>query len=145
MTELFDKSIAEKLTGVLLSEAKRQLVHSLRETTGLQLIECAEGSGIHCTNVYVDSGDESPFHICWRGFIGTSNYRDDGLFVYGAHLFPLLDGRRVYLSSPDDGGDKMPYSFRYLLLTPETGWQDLGWQFDEFGEFEHWYRETADG
>lgn len=33
------------------------------------------------------------------------------------------------------------YAFRYLMLTPESGWEDLGWQIDEYGEFEHWYLE----
>ena len=64
------------------------------------------------------------------------------MFVYGAHLFPLIDKFRVYLSRAEES-DKKPYSFRDLLLTPEETWKDLGWQVDEYGEFEHWYRTTA--
>ncbi len=143
MIELFDKAIAEKLTGPSLEGAKRQLVVSLRETTGIPLEKRVDDSAIHCTDVYCDSDDEPPYNLSWRGFIGTSDYRDDGMFVYGAHLFPLLDNHRVYISRPDESGSTKSYSFRYLMLTPEDGWKDLGWQVDEHGEFEHWYRESA--
>lgn len=143
MVDLFDKVIAEKLAGAALSDAKQHLISSLREKTGLPLLERDDNSETHCTEIYCDSIDESPFNLNWRGFIGTSDYRDDGRLVYGAHLFPLLDTFRVYLSHDDEERDAKPYSFRYLMLTPEDGWKDLGWQVDEYGEFEHWYRKEA--
>lgn len=139
MVNLFDKLIAEKLAGGALSDAKQHLISSLREATGLPLLERDENSEIHCTEIYCDSDDGSPFTLQWRGFIGTSEYREDGKLVYGAHLFPLLDTFRVNLLREDGERDCQPYSFRYLMLTPEDGWKDLGWQVDEYGEFEHWY------
>ena len=144
MVDLFDKVIAEKLAGAALSDAKQHLVSSLRETTGLPLLQRDDNSEIHRTEIYCDSINGSPFSLNWRGFIGTSDYRDDGMFVYGAHLFPLLDTFRVYLSHDDEERDAKPYSFRYLMLTPEDGWKDLGWQVDEYGEFDHWYRKEAE-
>jgi len=143
MVDLFDKTNAEKLAGTALSEAKQHLVSTLRETTGLPLLERDDNSAIHCTEIYCDSNEISPYNISYRGFIGTSDCRDDGMFVYGAHLFPLLDMFRVYLSRTESQSDAKPYSFRYLLLTPEEDWKDLGWQVDEYGEFEHWYRKGA--
>lgn len=144
MVELFDKTIAECLTGKLLEDAKRELISSLCLVTELPLLERVGDDDIHCTEVYSDSSSSPPYNVSWRGFIGTSDCRDDGMFVYGAHLFPLLDSHRVYLSQMDNNGSTANCSFRYLMLTPEHGWKDLGWQVDEYGEFEHWYREVAE-
>lgn len=145
MIDLFDKVIAENLTGPALSDAKQRLVSSLCEVTGLSLGKRNDNEAIHRTEVYSDLIDGSHFNLSWRGFIGTSDCRDDGKFVYGAHLFPLLDAFRIHLTqSADEDSDTKPYTFRYLLLTPEDGWKDLGWQVDEYGEFEHWYR-SEDG
>ena len=143
MVNLFDKVIAEKLTGAALSDAKQHLVSSLCEKTGLPLQRRDDKSEIHCTEIYCNSIDGSPFSLKWRGFIGTSDYRHDGIFAYGAHLFPLLDTFRVYLSHDEKEHDAQLYSFRYIMLTLEDGWRDLGWQVDEYGEFEHWYRKEA--
>ncbi|MBI1311129.1 hypothetical protein GC176_07455 [bacterium] len=143
MLDLFNKVFAEKLAGTALSDAKQQLVSSLREATGLPLLRRDDNNEIHCTEIYCNSIDGSPYNLSWRGFIGTSDYRDDGMFVYGAHLFPLLDMFRVHLLRADENEDSQPYTFRYLMLTPEDGWKDLGWQVDEYGEFEHWYRKEA--
>ncbi len=143
MLDLFDKVLAEKLAGAALSDAKQHLVSSLREKTGLPLQLRADNSEIHCTEIYCHSIDGSPSSLNWRGFIGTSDYRDNGIYVYGAHLFPLIDTYRVHLLRNDEERDAKPYSFRYLMLTPEDGWKDLGWQVDEYGEFEHWYHTDA--
>jgi hypothetical protein len=139
MAELFDKTIAETLDGAQLKDARRQLISSLCEMTGLPLVEHGDNRDIHCTEIYCESPSGPPYNLTWRGFIGTSDYRDDGMFVYGAHLFPMLDNLRVYLSRSSGSDAPKPYTFRYLMLTPEDGWKDLGWQVDEYGEFEHWY------
>jgi hypothetical protein len=84
---------------------------------------------------------ETPYALTWEGFIGSSSYRDDGKLVYGAHLFPLIGGKRSCVVRMEEETPKYDYAFRYLMLTPENGWEDRGWQIDEYGEFEHWYLE----
>jgi hypothetical protein len=80
-----------------------------------------------------------PFELSWHGFIGVSSYRNDGILVYGAHLFPFIGGKRACIVRMHDGKPKYDFAFRYLMLTMENGWEDRGWHIDELGEFEHWY------
>lgn len=95
MKQLFDTQIAETLTGRDLDEAREFLLSSLRNATGIPLELCGEVKTIHCTDVHTVGAQPTPFTLTWEGFIGSSDYRDDGLLVYGAHLFPLIGGRRA--------------------------------------------------
>lgn len=145
MEPLFDAKLADQLSGSSLEEARAYLL-GLKQTTGIPLEICGEEKTIHCTDVHTYDLNASPFTLTWEGFIGSSNYRDDGILVYGAHLFPLIGGRRCCAVRMQSGTPSYDYAFRYLSLTPEDGWRDRGWMNDEYGEFEHWYiEEVIDG
>jgi len=143
MKQVFDAQIADTLAGSDLDEARVYLINSLRQVTEIPLELCGEAKTIHCTDVCTVSSHATPFALTWEGFIGSSNYRDDGILVYGAHLFPLIGGKRSCVVRTQDGKTNYDYAFRYLMLTPENGWEDRGWQVDEYGEFEHWYLEES--
>ena len=139
MKQLFDAQIAETLAGRELDEAREFLLSSLRNVTKIPLEPRGDADSIHCTDVHTVAAHPTPFALTWEGFIGSSDYRDDGLLVYGAHLFPLIGGRRACVMRMQGDEPTYEYAFRYLMLTPESGWKDLGWQIDEYDEFEHWY------
>ncbi|MGE0529427.1 MAG: hypothetical protein AB7P49_20415, partial [Bdellovibrionales bacterium] len=94
---------------------------------------------IHRTDVCTLTGTENGFDLSWHGFIGSSDYRNDGILVYGAHLFPFIGGKRACVVRIQNSKGYFDLVYRYLMLTPETGWEDRGWQVDEYGEYEHWY------
>ncbi|GAA4425622.1 hypothetical protein GCM10023155_12880 [Bremerella cremea] len=52
-------------------------------------------------------------------------------------------GKRACVVRVKDDKGNDDFAFRYLMLTPENGWEDRGWQLDEYGEFEHWYLDTG--
>ncbi len=143
MKQVFDTQIAVTLVGSDLHEARVYLLHGLRQVTQIPLELCGDAKTIHCTDVCSVVPQPTPFALTWEGFIGSSNYRDDGKLVYGAHLFPLIGGKRSCVVRMKEGNPKYDYAFRYLMLTPENGWEDLGWQIDEYGEFEHWYLDNC--
>ena len=143
MEPVFDARLAEQLSGAALEEAREFLLNGLKQATGIPLEICGEEKTIHCTDVHTSDPKASPFTLTWEGFIGSSNYRDDGIVVYGAHLFPLIGGRRCCVLRMRAGTTSYDYAFRYLMLTPEEGWQDRGLTIDEYGEFEHWYIEPG--
>jgi hypothetical protein len=143
MKQVFDAQIAETLTGSELDEGRAYLLNSLRQVTQIPLELCGEANTIHCTDVHTVVPETTLFALTWEGFIGSSNYRDDGILVYGAHLFPLIGGERACIVRMQDGKPNYDYAFRYLMLTPEDGWEDRGWQIDDYGEFEHWYLEKS--
>ncbi len=145
MEKLFDKEEAEKLSGPALDTAREFLIEGLREATGIRLEYFADpetlalGSTIHCTDIRTEVPLKAEYALSWKGFIGSSDCRDDGLLVFGAHLFPLIGGVRTCLQRTHSGTQTYDYAFRYLMLTKECGWEDRGWQVDAYGEFEHWY------
>ncbi|MCE9553256.1 MAG: hypothetical protein K8T91_07750 [Planctomycetes bacterium] len=143
MKQVFDAQIADRLAGNELDKARAYLLDSLRQATEIPLQLSGANQAIHCTDVCTIAAQATTFAMTWQGFIGSSTYRDDGILVYGAHLFPLIGGNRVCLARMQDGKPKYDYAFRYLMLSPENGWEDRGWQVDEYGEFEHWYLEIA--
>ncbi len=137
--QVFDAHVAETLAGSDLHEARDYLLHGLRQFTKIPLEFCGDAKTIHCTEIYSVVPHATPFALTWEGFIGSSSFRDDGKLVYGAHLFPLIGGERSCVVRLKNGNPAYDYAFRYLMLTPESGWEDRGWQTDEYGEFEHWY------
>lgn len=139
--QVFDAQIAETLAGSDLHEARVYLLDSLRQVTQLPLELCGDARTIHCTDVRSIVPRANPYALTWEGFVGSSNHRDDGILVYGAQLFPLIGGKRSCVVRTQGGKPKYDFAFRYLMLTPEAGWEDRGWQIDEYGEFEHWYLE----
>lgn len=144
MEPLFGKLTADKLSGAALDESRQYLIRGLRQATGIPFELCGDANSIHCTDICTRDIDASPFTLTWQGFIGSSDYRDDNVLVFGAHLFPLVGGIRACLVHCDAKLQRYDYAYRYLMLTVEDGWKDIGWQVDEYGEFEHWYREVSD-
>jgi hypothetical protein len=142
MKQVFDAQIADALAGCELDEARTYLLGSLRQVTEIPLQFSGTAASIHHTDVCTVAPRATRFALTWEGFIGSSNYRDDGILVYGAHLFPLIGGQRSSVVRMQDGIPNYDYTYRYLMLTAENGWEDRGWQIDEYGEFEHWYLET---
>ena len=143
MHDVFVEKTAETLAGAELHAARKYLVDSLRQFIAIPLESCGEAETIHCTDVCTVTGKEIWFDLSWQGFIGSSNYRNDGILVYGAHLFPLIGGLRTCVVRVENNKGNYDFAFRYLMLTPENGWEDRGWQLDEYGEFEHWYLDTG--
>ena len=149
MEQLFDKQKAENLARVDLDEARAYLVRGLSEVTGIPLEYFADphtrespiGNTIHCTDVRSPEVSSTEYSLTWKGFIASSDFRDDGILVFGAHLFPIIGGRRACLQRQRGEARSYDYAFRYLMLTKENGWEDRGWHVDEYGEFEHWYSE----
>ena len=149
MGQLFDKQKAEHLAGVDLDEARNYLVRGLRKATGIPLEYFADphttkspiANTIHCTDVRSPEVSATEYSLTWKGFIGSSDFRDDGILVFGAHLFPIIAGRRACLQRQHEETRSYDYAFRYLMLTEENGCEDRGWHVDEYGEFEHWYSE----
>jgi hypothetical protein len=139
MHDLFISQIADKLAETDLQLARDYLVHSLSKFTAIPLALCGKAETIHCTDVCSVIRKVTPFELSWQGFIGSSSYRNDGMLVFGAHLFPFIGGTRSCVVRIEDGKPTYDFAFRYLMLTPENGWEDRGWQVDEYGEFEHWY------
>jgi hypothetical protein len=139
MDDVFVGRIAEELAGVKLQAARTFLVESLRRFIAIPLEPCGEAKTIHCTDVCTTAGTEAWFELSWQGFIASSDYRNDGTLVYGAHLFPFIGGKRACVMRIENEKGSYNFAFRYLMLTHENGWEDRGWQVDEYGEFEHWY------
>ncbi|MFT7640319.1 MAG: hypothetical protein ACI9G1_002060 [Pirellulaceae bacterium] len=57
-----------------------------------------------------------------------------------ADLFDKTIAENVTGTSLQSLKSPLVYRLRYLMLTPEDGWKDLGWQIDEYAEFEHRYQ-----
>ncbi|RDH41257.1 hypothetical protein [Zooshikella ganghwensis] len=141
INRLFSKEYAENLKGQDLISAKESLVISLSEYLSLkfEIFGDIDKDNIHSTEIRSISTD-SPYTLRWRGYIGTTNYRDDDQYEYGAFLFPLIgDSRACVIRHTDDEETVYDYAYRYLILKIDGKWYDLGWQIDEFYEFEHWY------
>lgn len=143
MEQVFEKVIAERLAGSALRDARIYLLRTLCEATGIPLELRDNGNSIHHTDIGTLETTGSPFELTWKVFISSSDYRDDGVLVFGAHLFPLIGGIRTCLLRTDKRVQQYDFAFRYLMLTKEEGWKDLGWQLDENGEFEHRYCDCA--
>jgi hypothetical protein len=141
MQQIFDSQVAASLAGPNLHEARAFILLGLQRVTQIPLGSCGDSRTIDCTDVRSVEPQSHPFALTWQGFVGSSNYRDDEKLVYGAHLFPLIGGRRSCIVRMRDGKPSYDYAFRYLMLTPEADWEDRGWQVDDCGEFEHWYLE----
>ena len=138
MNNVFVKEKADCLAGGELEAAKRYIVRTLSEITGLSLEGCGEAEDIHRTDIQTASTG-SPYVLTWQGFVASSDYRDDGKLAYGAHLFPLIGGTRACLLRIAAEAHHYDHCFRYLRLEHDEGWIDCGWQIDEFNEFEDFY------
>ena len=141
MLDIFDPSIANALAGNDLNRASDYILRQLGSIVGLNIIASDGNTSIHSIEFRTRPLDSSGFGFEWRGFVGSSNSRDDGQLIYGAHMFPILDGHRVYLTKSCTLETTELIAYRYLLLTPEHAWRDLGWKTDSNREFEHWYLE----
>ena len=122
-------------------------MRTLSQATGIHLEHSADPGTLNsplddtiiCTDVRSTEGDKTAYSLTWKGFISSSDCRDDGLLLFGAHLFPIVGGRRACIQRQHAAGYSYDLAFRYLMLTQEKGWEDRGWQLDDFEEFEHWY------
>ena len=109
MERVFSRTDAESLAGVELDEARRWLLSSLAEVTGIPLeyyndqhtANSPIANTIHCTDFRSVETAGTEYSLAWSGFIGSSDCRDDGILVFGAHLFPRIGGLRACLLRQD--------------------------------------------
>ena len=136
--KLFSKQYAENLKEQELVRAKQSLVKSLSDFLQIEFEIYNDKDDIHFTEIRSIS-DKNPYSLIWKGFIGSTDYRYDGQFEYGAFLFPLIGNIRACVMRTKEEEFYYDNAFRYIWLKIDGKWHDMGWQIDENYEFEHWY------
>ena len=133
MIKILTEPNPDKLEKEILIEAKEEMVLTLNEflKSDFKIVNYEDD----CHRTEIETQNNKGFELNWKGFIGSTNYRDDGKLEFGAFLFPFIGEKRIKAYCEND----YDYAFRYLWLKQDGKWYDLGWQIDEHYEFEHWY------
>lgn len=127
---ILDPEVVKALSEVELADARQFILDRLVRTTGLPLELLPNCDGLYYFEIRATHRGRGDFQVCWDGHVSYSDYRDDGLYAYGAKLFLYAGTTRLVPHR---------FAFRYLLFEKDSSdaayWRDLGWQMDEFDEW----------
>lgn len=128
--KILDAKVVNTSTEAELAEARKFLLNGLVRATGLPLELLSNIDGLFYFEIRATLRGIDDYRVCWDGHVSYSDYRDDGLYAYGAKLFLYAGVTRLVPQG---------FAYRYLLFDQDSSgvacWRDLGWQIDDYDEW----------